>query len=113
MQTESTARARAHERLPVTRRASRKAAIQAEDMTASSDTTLGVLGADECEHLVALCLHQLLRARLQVEAEQRLGVRGADVQMPVGGLDREPVEVRDPALRTEALLELLELERNV
>ena len=45
------------------------------------------------EHLVALPLHLLLRARLEVEAQQRLGVRGAHVEVPVVVVDRDPVEV--------------------
>ncbi len=59
--------------------------------------------------LVALALHQLLRARLEVEAQERLGVRGAHVHVPVLGVDRDAVEVADLALAAEALLELLEL----
>ena len=47
------------------------------------------------EHLVALALHQLLRARLEVQPEQRLRVRRAHVHVPVVRVDRDAVEVRD------------------
>src|SRR4051794_28035143 len=68
---------------------------------------------DQGEHLIALLLHQRLGARLEVQAEERFRVRGADVHVPVLGLDREPVEVRDAALSAEALLQLLQLDRDV
>ena len=57
-----------------------------------------LLAANQREHLVALALHQLRRARLEVEPQQRLGVRGPHVEVPVLGVDRDPVEVRDVAL---------------
>src|SRR3954471_13361854 len=45
---------------------------------------------DDREHLVAPALHVLRRdERLQREAQQRLGVRGADVEVPVGVVDRD------------------------
>src|SRR3954447_6124616 len=43
---------------------------------------------DDREHLVAPALHVLRRdERLQREAQQRLGVRGAHVEVPVGVVD--------------------------
>ena len=71
------------------------------------------LRAISAEHLVALVLHQLLRARLEVQAEQRLGVRRAHVEVPVVRVDRHAVEVRDRALPPEPLLELLQLHGDV
>src|SRR5829696_5070204 len=68
---------------------------------------------DDVEHLVPLLLHQLLRTGLEIEAQERLRVRRADVEVPVVRVDGDPVEVRDLALRAEALLQLLELERHV
>src|SRR5581483_3729286 len=50
---------------------------------------------DHAEDLVALPLHQPLRARLEVEAQERLRVRRAHVEVPAVRLDGEPVEVRD------------------
>ena len=53
---------------------------------------------DRRQHLVALRLHQLARARLEVQPEQRLRVRRADVEVPVVGVDGDPVEVADRPL---------------
>ena len=51
---------------------------------------------DQPQDLVALRLHVLARdQRLEVEAQQRLGVGGADVEVPVGVVDRDPVEAAD------------------
>src|SRR5207245_7023878 len=69
-----------------------------------------VLFPDQVEHLVALPLHHLPRASLEVQAEQRLGVRRAHVEVPVVRRDREAVEVRDHTLGAEALLQLLQLQ---
>ena len=51
--------------------------------------------ADQREHLVAAPLHVLARAqRLEAEPQQRLGVRRADVEVPVVVVDRDAVERR-------------------
>ena len=52
--------------------------------------------ADEPHDLVPTALHVLLRERLEVQAQQRLGVRRAHVEVPVVEVDRDAVEVRDP-----------------
>src|SRR4249919_84123 len=74
---------------------------------------VGPGSVEKLEDLVALAFHQLFRERLEVEPEQRLRVRRPHVQMPVLGLDRDPVQVRDLALGAEALLDLLELHGDV
>ena len=57
--------------------------------------------ADQRQDLVALCLHVLARdERLEVEAQQRLGVRGPDVEVPVGVVDRDAVEPGDLGVRS-------------
>jgi hypothetical protein len=49
--------------------------------------------ADQREHLVAAALHVLGRdERLQAQAQQRLGVGGAHVEVPVLVVDRDPVQ---------------------
>src|SRR3954447_11314004 len=49
--------------------------------------------ADQLEHLVAATLHVLARDEaLEVEPQQRLGVRGPDVEVPVGVVDRDAVQ---------------------
>src|SRR3954447_12494117 len=64
---------------------------------------------DDREHLVAPALHVLRRdERLEREAQQRLGVRGADVEVPVGVVDRDAVDVGDLSVGV-ALLELAHL----
>ena len=63
---------------------------------------------DELEHLVAPRVHRVGVERLEVQAQQRLGVRRAHVEVPVGELERDPVQVRDPVgRRAVALLQLL------
>src|SRR5262245_3713502 len=52
-------------------------------------------GSNQVEHLVAPVLHRALVERLEVEPEQRLGVRRADIEVPVVEVDRDPVEMRD------------------
>src|SRR3712207_3736216 len=69
--------------------------------------------AEDAEHLVPLPLHQPRIERLEVEAEKGLGVRRAEVQVPVLGGDLQPVDVRDPPFASEPLLHLLELQRDV
>src|SRR5215204_6248894 len=49
--------------------------------------------SDEIEQHVALAFHRLLIAGLHVEAEEGLGVRGAEVEPPVAKVDGEAVEV--------------------
>ena len=50
-------------------------------------------GADQRQHLVAAALHVLLRdERLEAQAQQRLGVRGPHVEVPVVVVDRDAVE---------------------
>src|SRR5262245_10262295 len=73
-------------------------------------------GTNEAEDLVAAALHLLVGVGLEVEAQQRLGVRRAHVEVPVGEVDRQAVEVAELAalaVRAVALLELLQLERDV
>ncbi len=53
------------------------------------------------------------RERFEVQPQQRLGVRRAHVEVPVVGLDREPVEMRHLPRRAEPLLQLLQLQRDV
>src|SRR5512132_1345943 len=79
----------------------------------SRPSSSDALPADDVEHLVAFLLHQLLRPGLQVEPEQGLGVRGPHVEVPVLGVYRDPVQVRDLALRRESLLQLLQLDGHV
>ena len=51
------------------------------------------LKTDHAEHLVTAALHVLARGqRLQAQPQQRLGVRGAHVEVPVVVVDRDPVE---------------------
>src|SRR5436189_136759 len=57
--------------------------------------------------------YSIARARLEVQAQERLRVRGPHVHVPVGCVDRDPVQVRDRALAAEPLLQLLELQRHV
>ena len=60
-----------------------------------------------------LRLHVLARdQRLEVEAQQRLGVGGPDVEVPVGVVDRDPVEAGQLAVGV-ALGDLLHLRRRV
>ena len=68
---------------------------------------------DHLEDFVALALHQLLRARLEVQAQEGLRVRGPHVHVPVLGVDRDTIQVADPALLAEALLQLLQLRGHV
>src|SRR3954453_15368827 len=67
------------------------------------------LAPDQPQHLVALLLH-VLRGdeRLEVQAQERLRVRGAHVEVPVLVIDRDAVELRHLAVRV-ALLELAHL----
>src|SRR5215207_11713076 len=51
--------------------------------TSSHAGRTGTLRANDRQHLVALALHQLLGARLEVETQQRLGVRRPDVHVPI------------------------------
>src|SRR3954449_8206789 len=68
---------------------------------------------DDAEHLVAPALHVLGgEERLEREAQQRLGVRRAHVEMPVVVVDRDAVDVGDLAVGV-ALLELAHLRRPV
>src|SRR3712207_5692543 len=68
---------------------------------------------DERDDFIPLALHELAVERLEVEPKERLGVRGADVEVPVVRGHLEAVDVRDVALTAETLLDLLELERDV
>src|SRR5690606_35830791 len=62
------------------------------------------LPADLREQLVRLRAHQRrVAAALDVEPEQRLGIRGAQVETPVVELDADAVDVLDP-LRTRRVL---------
>src|SRR5918998_3698156 len=49
--------------------------------------------SNEAEEFVALALHRLVVFRLHIEAEEGLGVRGAEVEPPVAQVDCEAVEV--------------------
>src|SRR5437879_1269382 len=69
--------------------------------------------ADGCQHFVALALHQLGRPRLEIQPQQRLGVRRAHVHVPIPGVDRDAVEVAHLAVAAETLLELVQLLRDV
>src|SRR5215208_3375701 len=54
---------------------------------------------DQGQDLVALSLHVLLGdERLEVQPQERLGVGGADVEVPVGIVDGDAVEPRDLAV---------------
>src|SRR3954451_6602423 len=68
---------------------------------------------DQGEYLVALLLHQLLRARFEVEPQQRLRVRGPHVEVPVVRVDGDAVEMGDGSFRRVALLQLLQLEGDI
>src|SRR5204862_1849561 len=48
-------------------------------------------GSDESENLVPLLLHQLGGEGLEIQAQHRLGVRAADVEMPVREFGRDAV----------------------
>src|SRR5690606_27081263 len=62
------------------------------------------LPADLREQLVRLRAHRRrVAAALDVEPEQRLGIRGAQVETPVVELDADAVDVLDP-LRTRRVL---------
>src|SRR3954468_12894630 len=64
---------------------------------------------DDAEHLVAPAFHVLLRdERLERQAQQRLGVGGGDVEVPVVVVDRHPVDVADASVGV-ALFELVHL----
>src|SRR3954453_23496205 len=64
---------------------------------------------DDAEHLIAPALHVLGGdERLERQAQQRLGVRRAHVEVPVLVVDRHAVDVRDLAVAV-ALLELAHL----
>src|SRR3954447_6309261 len=68
---------------------------------------------DDAQHLIAPARHVLLGdERLERQAQQRLGVRGAHVEVPVLVVDRDAVDVRDLAVAV-ALLELAHLRRAV
>src|SRR5215475_8927186 len=64
---------------------------------------------DRRQDLVPLALHQLGRPRLEVQPQQRLGVRRPDVHVPLARVNRDAVQVADLALAAELLLELAEL----
>ena len=66
------------------------------------------------QDLVALRFHVLAGdQRLEVEPQQRLGVGGADVEVPVGVVDRDPVEVGELGPSRVALLDLRHLRLRV
>src|SRR3954453_19523062 len=68
---------------------------------------------DDAEHLVAPALHVLGGdERLEGQAQQRLGVRRAHVEVPVVVIDRDAVDVRDLGIRV-ALFQLAHLGRAV
>src|SRR4029078_5145780 len=52
-------------------------------------------GSDQVEHLVPAALHQALVKGRDGGGEERRGVRGADVEVPVVEVDRDTVEMRD------------------
>ena len=54
------------------------------------------LPANEGQDLVAFLLHQSRRRRFEIEAQKRLGVGGAHVEMPVGETHRDAVDTFDP-----------------
>ena len=61
----------------------------------------GVLTPDLREKLLGLDLHEgAVAARLDVQAQERLGIGAAQVQAPLGKLHAQAVDVRDLALRT-------------
>src|SRR3954464_353387 len=68
--------------------------------SASARASSGVTsGADQLEHRVAPGLHVLAGdKRLEIEAQQGLGIGGADVEMPVWVVDRDAVQPRDLGL---------------
>src|SRR5499427_10271246 len=70
------------------------------------------LAADQRQHLVALSLHQRRRRRLEIEAQQRLGVRRPHVEVPVVVRDRQAVELVLTAVG-EFRRDLIELVRHV
>src|SRR3954467_11232357 len=68
---------------------------------------------DDAQHLIAPARHVLLGdERLERQAQQRLGVRGAHVEVPVLVVDRDAVDVGDLAVRV-ALLDLAHLRAGV
>src|SRR3954447_15956126 len=72
-------------------------------------SSLTGLGADQGEYLVPLLLHVVARdERLEVEPQERLGVRRAHAEVPVGVVHGHAVEVRDLAVGP-ALLDLAHL----
>src|SRR6266542_6041302 len=50
---------------------------------------------------------------LEIETQERLGVRGANVHVPAVGVDRDAVQMTDSTIPAEALLELLQLSRGI
>src|SRR5579863_9057717 len=61
-------------------------------------TVTTVLRANEGEGLVAMLFHEFLRVALDVEAQERLGIRGAHVHPPVRVGDRDAVEMIDAGI---------------
>ena len=67
-----------------------------EDAHGGEDARAARLFPDQGEQLVALGLHVRLGDQaLEAEAQQRLGVRQPDVEVPVVVVDRQAVELRD------------------
>src|SRR5690606_13753376 len=62
--------------------------------SSAGSTFMGVIltATDDGKHLVAHTRHGVLVVALDVESEQRFGVRGSDVEPPGGGRDGQAVE---------------------
>src|SRR5688500_10215554 len=58
-----------------------------------------LLPANYLEHLIPPPFHQLRRGRLEIQAEQRLGIRRAHVKVPVVVVHRDAVEVGELRIR--------------
>src|SRR4051794_3463761 len=76
---------------------------------AQSSASAAPLAANDPQDLIAAPLHVLARdERLEREAQQRLGVRRAHVEVPVGVVDRDAVHMGDLPIAV-LVLELLHL----
>src|SRR6185436_1309881 len=79
---------------------------------ASATPRVALSASDEGQDLVAVPLHLRRGVGFEVEAEQRLGVAGADVEVPVVVVHRDPVEPLDARVLV-ALLDALQGSRRV
>src|SRR3954453_12553148 len=69
--------------------------------------------ADDGPAPAPLAPHQLRGTSLEVQPQERLGVRRPDVHVPVVGIDGDSVEMAHPPFGAEAVLDLLELARHI